>query len=119
MNVKTVADHLHLSGAFITATTRRLLTLGHIHKAVSTIDRRRVTLAVSEQGFGILAKLAPVQRRVNDAEFACLSRCDFGLLNTLLKRLISCGDHAVALQAYLRAGGLAAATERPESAILR
>jgi hypothetical protein len=47
VSVKTVADHLHLSGAFITSTTRRLLQLGLIHKTVDTADRRRVSLTVS------------------------------------------------------------------------
>jgi DNA-binding MarR family transcriptional regulator len=47
VNVKTVADHLHLSGAFITATTNLLLKLGYIHKTVDIADRRRVTLTVS------------------------------------------------------------------------
>src|SRR3569833_1171430 len=45
--VKPVAAHLHLSGAFITATTHRLLKMGYIHKTVDTADRRRVSLTVS------------------------------------------------------------------------
>ena len=111
VNIKTVAAHLHLSGAFITTTTRRLLALDLIHKSTSQTDRRRVSLTVSRQGFEALARLAPIQRRVNDAEFAGLNREDFLRLNDLLKRLIVCGDHAVALQAYLRAGGLPAAND--------
>lgn len=104
VNVKTVADHLHLSGAFITSTTRRLLQLGLIHKSVDPADRRRVTLTVSAKGHAALERLAPVQRRINDAEFACLSRDDLKRLNELLKALIACGDHAVALQTYLHSG---------------
>jgi DNA-binding MarR family transcriptional regulator len=101
VNVKTVADHLHLSGAFITSTTRCLLQLGLIHKTMDTVDRRRVTLTISNKGREALEKLAPVQRRINDAEFACLSREEFRALNDLMKRLIECGDRAVALQTYL------------------
>jgi DNA-binding MarR family transcriptional regulator len=104
VNVKTVADHLHLSGAFITSTTRRLLQLGLIHKSVDPADRRRVTLTMSSKGRAALETLAPVQRRINDAEFACLSRDDFKRLNDLMKELIKCGDHAVALQTYLHSG---------------
>lgn len=103
-NVKTVADHLHLSGAFITSTTRRLLQLGLVHKTIDAADRRRVTLTVSGKGRAALEKLAPVQRRINDAEFACLTREEFRLLNDLMKRLIACGDRAVALQTYLMSG---------------
>ena len=50
VNVKTVADHLYLSGAFITAVAGRLLQLGLIHKRIDAGDRRRVTLTVSAQG---------------------------------------------------------------------
>jgi DNA-binding MarR family transcriptional regulator len=102
VNVKTVADHLHLSGAFITTTTRKLLQLGLIHKTTDMVDRRRVALAVSHKGRAALEKLAPAQRRINDIEFGCLGRQEFRALNALLERLIKCGDRAVALQNYLK-----------------
>ncbi len=105
VSIKTIADHLHFSGAFITSTTRRLLQLGLIHKTVDTTDRRRVSLTVSGKGRAALEKLAPAQRRVNDVEFGCLSREEFKALNALMKRMIECGDRAVALQSYLLAGG--------------
>jgi DNA-binding MarR family transcriptional regulator len=104
VNVKTVADHLHLSGAFITTTTRKLLQLGLIHKTMDTVDRRRVTLTVSGKGRAALEKLAPMQRRINDVEFGCLSREEFRALNALLQRMIASGDQAVALQTYLQSG---------------
>jgi DNA-binding MarR family transcriptional regulator len=102
VNVKTVADHLHLSGAFITTTTRKLLQFGLIHKTMDMVDRRRVTLTVSREGRAALEKLAPRQRRINDVEFGCLGRDEFRTLNGLLERLIQCGDRAVALQNYLK-----------------
>lgn len=101
VNVKTVADHLYLSGAFITSVTRRLLRLGLIHKKGDSGDRRRVTLTVSEQGRAAHKRLAPTQRRVNDVEFGCLSRQEFELLTGLVDRLIESGARAVALQTYL------------------
>ncbi|MCZ7659026.1 MAG: MarR family winged helix-turn-helix transcriptional regulator [Xanthobacteraceae bacterium] len=103
VNIKTVADHLHLSGAFITSTAQRLLRLGLIHKTVDSADRRRVTLTVSNKGRAALEGLAPVQRRINDAEFSCLSRKEFKWLNGLTRRLIECGEEAVSLQTYLHA----------------
>src|ERR1041385_7299403 len=47
VNVKTVADHLYLSGAFITAVAGRLAQRGFILKRIDSGDRRRVTLTVS------------------------------------------------------------------------
>jgi DNA-binding MarR family transcriptional regulator len=103
VNVKTVADHLYLSGAFITAVTQRLLKLGMIHKRIDTGDRRRVTLSVSNKGRAALERLAPVQRQVNDVEFGCLSHDEFALLTGIVDRLIDSGARAVALQSYLLA----------------
>ena len=60
VNVKTVADHLYLSGAFITAVAGRLLRLGLIDKRTDAGDRRRVTLTVSAQGRAALERLAPI-----------------------------------------------------------
>jgi MarR family transcriptional regulator, organic hydroperoxide resistance regulator len=104
VNVKTVADHLYLSGAFITAVAGRLLKLGLIHKRTDTGDRRRVTLTVSAQGRAALERLAPIQRKVNDVEFGSLSREEFELLTGIVERLIESGARAVALQNYLLAG---------------
>ena len=101
VNVKTVADDLHLSGAFITSVTQRLLQLGLIHKETDAGDRRRVTLTISKSGRDALERLAPVQRRVNDEEFGCLSREEFELLTDLVDRLLGSGARAVALQSYL------------------
>jgi DNA-binding MarR family transcriptional regulator len=103
VNVKTVADHLYLSGAFITAVTQRLLKLGMIHKRIDTGDRRRVTLSVSNKGRAALERLAPVPRQVNDVEFGSLSHEEFALLTGIVDRLIDSGARAVALQTYLLA----------------
>ena len=98
-----MADHLHLSGAFITSTTRRLLQ-SLIHKTMDTVDRRRVTVTVAGKGCAAL-EAAPAQRRVNDVEFGCLSWEEFKALNKLMRRMIEHGDRAVALQNYLLTGG--------------
>jgi DNA-binding MarR family transcriptional regulator len=103
VNVKTVADHLYLSGAFITAVTQRLLKLGMIHKKIDAADRRRVTLTISNKGRAALERLAPIQRQVNDLEFGCLSHQEFALLTDIVDRLIDSGAKAVALQTYLLA----------------
>jgi DNA-binding MarR family transcriptional regulator len=104
VNVTAVADHLYLSGAFITAVTGKLMRLGLIDKKVDTGDRRRVTLTVSAQGRAALEKLAPIQRKVNDAEFGSLTRAEFQMLTGIVDRLIESGARAVALQNYLLAG---------------
>jgi MarR family transcriptional regulator, organic hydroperoxide resistance regulator len=104
VNVNRVAEHLHLSGAFVTTITNKLLRRGLIHKSVDPADRRRVKLQVSEKGDALLAELAPVQRQVNDAQFGCLSQAEFLQLLDMVERLIASSENAVRLQAYLDSG---------------
>lgn len=100
VNVKTVADHLHMSGAFITTVTSKLQALGLVEKIQDSVDRRRISLLTTEKGKSLLRKLAPYQREINDVEFGSLSKDDFQFLSKVLKDLIVSGDEAVALQRY-------------------
>ena len=100
VNVKTVADHLHMSGAFVTTVTSKLQTLGLVEKTQDSVDRRRISLAITEKGKALLRKLAPYQSEINDVEFASLSRDDFQLASRILEELIASSDKAVALQRY-------------------
>lgn len=100
VNVKTVADHLHMSGAFITTVTSKLQALGLVEKTQDSVDRRRISLLTTEKGKSLLRKLAPYQREINDVEFGSLSKDDFQFLSRVLEDLIVSGDEAVALQRY-------------------
>jgi DNA-binding MarR family transcriptional regulator len=101
VNVNRVANHLHLSGAFVTTVTNKLLKRGLIHKTVDPSDRRRVKLEVSAKGDDLLAELAPVQRQVNDVQFGCLSASEFRQLLKITERLIDSSEQAVRLQNFL------------------
>ena len=101
VNIKTVGAHLHVSGAFVTSVVRRLRERGLVEKRADPGDRRRVTLTVTEAGYGLLERLAPVQRQVNDIEFDCLDTEDFTTLLEILDRLIDSSNRAVSLQHYL------------------
>jgi DNA-binding MarR family transcriptional regulator len=113
VNVNRVAEHLHLSGAFVTTITNKLLRRGLIHKSVDPADRRRVKLQVSEKGDALLAELAPAQRQVNDAQFGCLSQAEFLQLLDMVERLIASSENAVRLQAYLASGPAAKIVPHP------
>jgi MarR family transcriptional regulator, organic hydroperoxide resistance regulator len=113
VNVNRIADHLYLSGAFVTTITNKLLKRGLIHKSIDAADRRRVKLQVSEKGDALLAELAAVQRQVNDVQFGCLSQAEFLHLLDLVERLIGSGDDAVRLQAYLASSPAAKIVPHP------
>lgn len=100
VSVNRIAEHLYLSGAFVTTITNKLLQRGLIHKTPDPRDRRRVRLEISEKGWARLAELAPVQRQVNDVQFDCLSAAEFKQLLSLVDRLIDSSNRALSLQAY-------------------
>ncbi|SHN81309.1 MarR family winged helix-turn-helix transcriptional regulator [Bradyrhizobium erythrophlei] len=100
VNVKTIADHLHMSGAFVTTVTSKLQTLGLVEKTQDSVDRRRISLAITEKGKALLRQLAPYQREINDVEFGPLSREDFQTVSRILESLIDSSDKAFALQRY-------------------
>lgn len=104
VSVSAVAQHLRLTGAFITNVCHRLVALGLVDKAVDAKDRRRVVLTVTAEGRRRLARLAPTQRQVNDVEFGCLSGKEFAALVDIVERLAESGEKAVALQRYLAQG---------------
>lgn len=100
VSVNRVADHLYLSGAFVTNVTNQLLKRGLIDKTPDPNDRRRVRLEISPRGWNKLAELAPVQRMVNDVQFDCLSAGEFKQLSGMIDRLIDSSNRALRLQAY-------------------
>jgi hypothetical protein len=91
--------------------TNKLVKRGLIHKLPDPSDRRRVRLEVAEKGNALLAELAPVQRQVNDVQFACLSRAEFLQLLDVTERLIDCSNRAIRLQSYF---GVRPASETPQ-----
>jgi DNA-binding MarR family transcriptional regulator len=101
VSVKDVADHLHLSGAFTTVITNKLLQKGLIEKAGHPVDKRRLCLSITARGREMLEGLAPVQRQVNDVEFGCLNAKEFTLLVDMVERLVKSSEQAMALQRYL------------------
>jgi DNA-binding MarR family transcriptional regulator len=100
VSVNRVAEHLFLSGAFVTTVTNKLVQRGLIHKLPDPSDRRRVRLEVADKGNALLAELAPVQRQVNDVQFGCLGKEEFLQLLDMTERLIDWGDRAIRLQSY-------------------
>ena len=104
VSIRTVADHLHLSGAFVTTVTKRLLAKGLVDKAMDPSDRRRLCLTVTEAGRALLEQLAPTQRQVNDVEFESLSAEDFQRLSAMVAQLLESSERALDLQRALAAG---------------
>ena len=101
VSVSSVAEHLHLSGSFVTNEIGKLIRLGLVEKAQDDNDRRRVALTVSPKGWERFRELAAIQSRVNDVHFGCLSREDFAALRRIMSELVDCTDQALMLLSYL------------------
>jgi DNA-binding MarR family transcriptional regulator len=97
VGINEIAEHLHLSGAFVTIETNGLLQAGLIVKKTNPVDRRRVLLSITPKAEALLNKLATVQSPVNDALFQCLSPADFRWLRRIISQLVDTGDDALRL----------------------
>jgi MarR family transcriptional regulator, organic hydroperoxide resistance regulator len=101
IGVNAIAEHLHLSGAFITTEAAKLVRAGLISKRVNAKDKRRVLLAITPEGRSLLNKLAEVQAPVNDALFDTLTAKEFMPLKAIMGRLVPCAARGLALLDYL------------------
>jgi DNA-binding MarR family transcriptional regulator len=104
VTVKAVAEHLKLSGPFVTVEVGKLVSMGLVEKADDPSDRRKVSLSLTDEARARLAELAPTQRQVNDVHFGALTKSDFLALRRMMGELVESTDNALALLNYLTAG---------------
>lgn len=115
VGVKEVADHLGLSGSFLTIVSGQLAKRGLVEKSTNPQDRRRVHLRVTEKGRELLEGLAPIQRDVNDLLFQPLDAKRFRALNEIFADLIAAADEATALIGYYSQSGATDAVRAPKA----
>ena len=109
VSVGRVAEHLHLSGAFITNETNKLVRKGLLEKRQDPEDGRRMILNTTAEAQRRLTRLAPTQAQVNDAHFAPLAEGEnFDAYRQIIGRLVVSTDHALALLHGLTPMALAA-----------
>lgn len=101
VGVSRIAEHLHLSGAFVTIEVSKLVKAELVKKRTNKTDRRRVLLTVTPKGRKLLDGLVTVQAPINDALFDCLSAAEFQQLSSIMARLVPCGDQAISLMTFM------------------
>ncbi len=106
LGVNQLAEHLHLSGAFVTIEVNKLVSAGLVTKAVNPEDRRRVVLRVTSEAERRLHLMARVQCPANDMLFEPLSAKDFGQLRAITAKLASTGERTLRLIEALAPGGM-------------
>ncbi len=97
ITVGDLSNALHLSGAFTTIETGKLVDRGLLEKLPDARDRRRVRLRVTSEGRKLLLSLTPYQRQGNDTAFADLKAPEFQELSGLLGKLLPGLDRAASL----------------------
>jgi DNA-binding MarR family transcriptional regulator len=101
VSVSMIAEHLHVSGAFVTIETGKLVKMGLLTKRPDPLDRRRVCLVITRKGRDLLKRLAPTQVEVNDVLFGFMDASEFRQMRAMVDRMTECGDRAVDLLDYL------------------
>ena len=85
--VSDVAGILRVSVPFVVAQNRGLVAAQLLCKRPDPEDGRRVRLVLSPACRAALKRLAPLQRRINDALFAGLDAAEFSALHHALQKL--------------------------------
>ncbi len=88
VSVTRVAQHLHVTTAFITLEAGRLERSGWIEKLQNPSDGRGILLRLTRKGEANVQQIAPQRLIVNDHLFGRLSRKDFRNLAQTLALLI-------------------------------
>jgi MarR family transcriptional regulator, organic hydroperoxide resistance regulator len=117
VNVRTVAGHLNVSAAFVTAEAGKLMRQGLIAKSPSSFDGRSVLLSLTRLAEKRLEHLTPEIRAVNDRFFASLDRQDFVNLARIARTLVEDSERALSyISTTLRDGGLGLTSRTPRGA---
>ena len=69
VNVRQVADHLHVAATHITTEVNTLVAKGLLEKQASEQDCRAVELSVTRAGTELLASVGPNLQMINEALF--------------------------------------------------
>jgi DNA-binding MarR family transcriptional regulator len=86
-SVSDIAATLRVSVPFIVAQNRFLVAASLLDKQPDPTDGRRVRLALTPAARKALVKLAPLQRRINDALFATVDAATFDALRHAMRKL--------------------------------
>lgn len=95
--VRAVADHMHVSGAFVTAETGKLAAKGLVAKRPNPADARSVLVTLTGKGRKALDAALPRIRAVNDVFFGKLGAEEFECLAAAAARIVEASPAAVLL----------------------
>jgi len=114
VSIGIVAEHLHVTSAFITAQSRLLAERGLVHKQDDTTDRRVSRLSLTAKGEHLVNEIIEEIRPINDLFFGGLRKQEFRALSSIMEKLIDSSRAAVVqITAQDRARALSNRDARP------
>jgi DNA-binding MarR family transcriptional regulator len=103
-SVKDLADHLHVAAAHVTAELGKLLQRKLVHKAPSSLDKRALSVHLTDRGHDVLNGLAPRLGKINHALFAGVNYGEMVVVHQFLKRIVQQAPEAIFLAGNVRLG---------------
>jgi DNA-binding MarR family transcriptional regulator len=97
VTVGGLGEHLHVSGTFVTAESKKLERAGLVQKSVNPADRRSVVLSLTARGDGLMDSIRDIVRAANDTIFRGVSRDDFPGLRRITAEMVVALDDALIL----------------------
>lgn len=97
VTVGRLGEHLHVSGTFITAESKKLECAGLVAKNTNPSDRRSVILTLTGHGDALIDAIRPIVRAGNDEIFRDVSASDFQVLRRVMSGLVPALDSALRL----------------------
>lgn len=113
VSVGAVAEALHVSGAYITMETAKLVRKELLRKRTNPRDRRGVLLDLTLSGRRAVDMSVPHLRRINDQLFARLSRTDFKSFQRIMEGMVDGTEQALAVASSVAPDRTPARRKRP------
>jgi len=95
VSIGTVADHLHVTSAFITAQSRGLVEQDFLDKQEDQTDRRVSLLSLTRKGERIVDEIVEQVRPINDMFFGTLERSEVDALSGIIDKLVQSSRDAI------------------------
>jgi DNA-binding MarR family transcriptional regulator len=97
VGISTIAKHLHVAAAHVTAEVGQLVARGVLKKKPHPHDTRAVLVVLTHQGRQILVQLVPLLRGINDRLFSGNDASDVAVLSKFLKQIAGESANAIRL----------------------
>jgi MarR family transcriptional regulator, organic hydroperoxide resistance regulator len=95
VGISTIAKHLHVAAAHVTAEVGQLVARGVLKKKPHPHDTRAVSVGLTHQGRKILTRLVPLLRGINNRLFSGNDASDVVVLSRFLKQLAGESANAI------------------------